>query len=137
VTLPVGAEHRPPRLGGVDENNLVAWARFGARLRFTATAEFAGYETTHRPGDFVHMLRAAQDLFPDGADYTRPSYWACLRPMTPEGTPILGATGHGNFFLNTGHGHMGWTMACGTAKIVSDIMNRKEPAIDLEGMTLQ
>ncbi len=137
LTLPVGPEHRPPTLGGVDENNLVAWARLGDRLRFTATAEFSGYDTAHEPADFDDMLRAARDLFPDGADYARPSYWSCLRPMTPEGTPILGSTRHRNLFLNAGHGHMGWTMACGTARIVADIMDRRQPGIDIEGMTLQ
>lgn len=137
LTVPVREGHRPPRMGGVDENNLVAWARFGDRLRFTATAEFAGYDTSHRPGDFEHMLQVAKDLFPDGADYAQPSYWSCLRPMTPAGSPILGRTRHENFWLNTGHGHMGWTMACGTSQIVADLMNGRAPEIDLEGMTLQ
>lgn len=137
LTLPISPGHRPPTLGGVDENNLVAWARLGDRLRFTATAEFTGYDTTHRPEDFTSMLRAARDLFPDAADYDRPSYWSCLRPMTPEGTPILGRSRHENLFLNAGHGHMGWTMACGTARIVVDVMDGRRPAIDLDGMTLQ
>ncbi|MDI1251600.1 D-amino acid dehydrogenase [Thermomonas sp.] len=136
VTLPVHAHHRPPTMGGVDENNLVAWARFGDRLRFTATAEFAGYDTSYRPSDFVHMLQAARDLFPEGADYDKPTYWSCLRPMTPAGAPILGKTGHSNFYLNTGHGHMGWTMACGTSQILVDIMNGHTPDLDLQGLTL-
>ncbi|HVL55513.1 MAG TPA: D-amino acid dehydrogenase [Burkholderiaceae bacterium] len=137
LTLPVSDGHAPPALGGVDENNLVAWARFGNRLRFTATAEFAGYDTSHSPADFEHMMGVAKKLFPNGADYSRPQYWACLRPMTPEGTPILGRTRHRNFYLNSGHGHMGWTMACGTARIVADVMLGRSPEIDLEGMTLQ
>ncbi|MDE1181894.1 D-amino acid dehydrogenase [Paraburkholderia sp.] len=136
VTLPVEAGHTPPDLGGVDENNLTAWARFGNRLRFTATAEFAGFDTHHTPADFTHMLQAARDLFPNGADYTRPSYWAGLRPMTPEGTPIIGATRHRNFFLNTGHGHMGWTMSCGTARVVTDIIQQRKPELDITGLTL-
>lgn len=136
VTLPVHAHHRPPSMGGVDENNLVAWARFGDRLRFTATAEFAGYDTSHQPSDFVHMLQAARDLFPEGADYDRPNYWSCLRPMTPAGAPILGKTRHSNFYLNTGHGHMGWTMACGTSQILADVMNGRTPDLNLQGLTL-
>ncbi|MDR5664375.1 D-amino acid dehydrogenase [Burkholderia cenocepacia] len=137
VTLPIGATHEPPALGGVEENQLVAWARFGDRLRLTATAEFSGYDTTHSPGDFAHMLATAQALFPNGADYSKPSYWAGLRPMTPEGTPIIGASRHRNLFFNTGHGHMGWTMSCGTAKIVADLIHGKRPDIDITGMTLQ
>ena len=134
--MPVHEKHRPPTMGGVDENNLVAWARFGDRLRFTATAEFAGYDTSHQPSDFVHMLQAAKDLFPDGADYSQPAYWSCLRPMTPTGSPILGKSRHTNFFLNTGHGHMGWTMACGTSQILVDVMNGRAPDLDLQGLTL-
>ncbi|MGV2292681.1 D-amino acid dehydrogenase [Trinickia sp. YCB016] len=137
VTLPVESGHTPPDLGGVDEKNLVAWARFGNRLRFTATAEFAGYDTRHKPADFTHMLAAARGLFPNGADYSRPSYWAGLRPMTPEGTPIIGATRHRNLFINTGHGHMGWTMSCGTARLLADIMQGRTPELDMTGLTLK
>lgn len=135
LTLPIRPDGQAPMMGGVDENNLVAWARLGDRLRFTATAEFAGYDTTHKPSDFAHMIKVARDLFPTAADYDQPSFWSCLRPMTPAGAPILGRTRHKNFFFNTGHGHMGWTMACGTGQIVADIMNNKTPEIDTEGLT--
>lgn len=136
VTFPIREGHTPPSLSGVDENNLVAWARFGNRLRFTATAEFSGYDRSHSPADFAPMLRVAQQLFGNGADFSEPEYWAGLRPMTPENTPILGRTRHHNLYFNTGHGHMGWTMACGTASVVADIMNGRTPAIDITGMTL-
>jgi len=136
VTLPVRDTDEAPTLGGVDEHHLVAWARFGQRLRLTATAEFTGYDTTHKPADFRHMLNVARQLFPKGADYEQPSYWSCLRPMTPTNAPILGATRHRNLFLNTGHGHMGWTMACGTARIVADVMCARTPEHSLEGLTL-
>lgn len=136
LTVPIRPGDEPPTLGGVEENHLVAWARFGDRLRFTATAEFTGYDTSHRPSDFAHMLSVARELFPRGADYDRPSYWSCLRPMTPSGAPILGKTRHRNLYLNTGHGHMGWTMACGTARIVADIVCGRQPEHNLEGLTL-
>ena len=137
VTLPIDESHEPPTLGGVEESQLVAWARFGQRLRLTATAEFCGYDTNHSPADFSHMLQTSKALFPNGADYQRPSYWAGLRPMTPEGTPLIGPTRHRNLFFNTGHGHMGWTMSCGTAKILVDLMSGRRPDIDITGMTLQ
>ncbi|MBD1552680.1 D-amino acid dehydrogenase [Pseudomonas typographi] len=136
VTFPSGEGFNPPNMGGVDENNLVAYARFGDRLRFTATAEFTGYRTDHSPADFAHMLAAGRELFPNGADYERPRFWAGLRPMTPEGTPIIGRSHHRNLFLNVGHGHMGWTMSCGSARILTDVMNGQHPEIDLTGMTL-
>jgi D-amino-acid dehydrogenase len=136
VTFPSGPGYSPPNIGGVDENNLVAYARFGDRLRFTATAEFTGYETRHSPADFAHMLQAGRELFPEGADYSQPTFWAGLRPMTPEGTPIMGRSKHRNLFLNVGHGHMGWTMSCGSARIVTDLILGRVPDIDLTGMTL-
>ena len=134
ATVPIGERNAAPIVGGVDENNLVAWCRMGDRLRLTATAEFTGYDTSHRPSDFASMLGAARDLFPDAGDYDQPSYWACLRPMTPEGTPIFGRGRHRNLWLNTGHGHMGWTMACGSARIVADLMAGRRPDIDTIGM---
>ena len=137
VTIPVASANRAPRIGGVDEDNLVAYVRMGERLRITATAEFAGYDLSHRPRDFRHMLAAARDLFPEGGDFDRPSYRACLRPMTPQGTPIFGLGRQSNLYFNTGHGHMGWTMACGAARIAADLVAGRTPAIDLGGMTLR
>jgi D-amino-acid dehydrogenase len=80
------------------------------------------------------MLSTAKDLFPQGGDYARTSHWACLRPMTPEGTPIFGRGRHKNFWLNTGQGHMGWTMACGSARVTVDLMAGRKPAVDTAGM---
>ena len=137
VTLPVGGRNNAPRIGGVDEDNLVAYVRMGERLRITATAEFSGYDLNHRPADFRGMLAAARDLFPDGCDFERPSYRACLRPMTPEGTPIFGLGRHRNLYFNTGHGHMGWTMACGAARVAADLVAGRKPEVDLTGMTLR
>ena len=134
VTVPVAGRNNAPRIGGVDEENLVAYAPMGDRLRITATADFAGYDKRHSPADFQTMLGAARDLFPDAADYSRPSYWAGLRPMTPKGTPIFGRGRQRNLFLNTGHGHMGWTMSCGSARITADLIAGRTPAIPLDGM---
>lgn len=137
VTVPAAPGDLAPRIGGVDEDNLVAYARLGTRLRITATAEFAGYDLSHKPSDFRHMLAAVQDLIPEGGDFDKPSYRACLRPMTPEGTPIFGLGRQTNLYFNSGHGHMGWTMACGAARIAADLIAGRSPAIDLAGMTLR
>ncbi len=136
LTLPVGGNHIAPSIGAVDEDNLIAWSPLGARLRVTAQAQFAGYDPSHRPADFRAMLAKMQDLLPGAADYTRPSYWAGLRPMTPEGTPILGTGRQRNLFFNTGHGHVGWTMSCGAARLTRDLIAGRAPAIPLDGMTL-
>jgi D-amino-acid dehydrogenase len=130
LTLPITDPEAAPAHFGVDEANLVAFARLGDRLRMTATADFAGYDTSYVPGDFVNMLRVARELFPRAAAYDRPEYWACLRPMTPDGPPIMGPSGIANLWLNTGHGHIGWTMACGSSRVVVDRMLGRKPEID-------
>lgn len=138
VTMPIGENHQAPTIGGVDEDNLVAYARFGNRMRVTATAEFAGFSKTHRPQDFTHMLGAVRDLYPNGADYGQPDYWAGLRPMTPDGMPIFGRGGrYSNIVMNVGHGHMGWTMSAGSARIVADMVKRTRPAFSPEGMLVR
>ncbi len=134
VTIPVAGANNPPTIGGVDEDNLIAWCPLGDRVRVTATAEFSGWDKTHTPRDFDAMLTAIRDLFPNAGDYTKPDRWAGLRPMTPEGTPILGRGRHANLYFNAGHGHMGWTMSCGTARITADLVSGKEPSLPLDGM---
>jgi D-amino-acid dehydrogenase len=136
-TFPLKPGGLAPAISGVDEQWLVGWSRLGDRLRLTSTAEFAGYDWGWTPRDFNNILRLARDLFPEAADYDRGEYRACLRPMTPDGPPILGLGRHRNLFLNCGHGHMGWTMACGTARIVTDLMTGRMPELDLEGLTLR
>jgi D-amino-acid dehydrogenase len=136
-TFPLRSGGLAPRLPGVDEQWLVGWSRLGDRLRLTSTAEFAGYDWGWTPRDFNNILRFARDVFPDAVDYDRGEYRACLRPMTPDGPPILGLGRHRNLFFNCGHGHMGWTMACGTARIVADLMSGRMPALDLTGLTVR
>jgi D-amino-acid dehydrogenase len=118
----------------VDEQWLVGWSRLGDRLRLTSTAEFAGYDRSWTPRDFNNILRFARDIFPDAADWDRGEYRACLRPMTPDGPPVLGYGRYRNLVFNVGHGHMGWTMACGTARIVADLLAGRRPELDLDGL---
>jgi D-amino-acid dehydrogenase len=136
-TFPLATDGLAPTIPGVDEQWLVGWSRLGDRLRLTSTAEFCGYDWSWAPRDFNNILKLARDLFPGAADYGRGTYRACLRPMTPTGPPILGLGPHRNLFLNCGHGHMGWTMACGTARIVADMMSNRMPELDLDGLTLR
>jgi D-amino-acid dehydrogenase len=136
-TFPLRPGGLAPTVPGVDEQWLVGWSRLGDRLRLTSTAEFAGYDWGWTPRDFNNILRFARDVFPDAVDYERGEYRACLRPMTPAGPPILGLGHHRNLFFNCGHGHMGWTMACGTARLVADLMTGRMPELDLAGLTLR
>ena len=132
LTIPIGNHQAPPTIGSVDESNLVAISRFGDRIRVTATAEFAGYDTSHKPDDFAFMKSVTQELYPDGADYHRAEMWAGLRPMTPDNLPVLGRKKHRNLWYNTGHGHIGWTMSHGTARITADMIGGRQPAIPLD-----
>ena len=134
ITAPIAGRNNPPTIGGVDEEMLVAYAPYEGRIRVTATAEFSGYGRDHNPKDFSTMLSAMKSLFPDGADWSAASYWAGLRPMTPEGTPILGPSRMKNLWFNTGQGHMGWTMSHGTARVTADLIAGKRPEISLAGM---
>jgi len=136
LTIPVGNHKAPPTLASVDEHNLVAISRFGDRLRVTATAEFAGYDTSHKPSDFDFMKRVTQELYPDGADYDRAEMWAGLRPMTPTNLPFFGKARYSNLFLNTGHGHIGWTMSHGSARITADLIAGRTPAIPMDGLLI-
>jgi D-amino-acid dehydrogenase len=136
-TFPIKPGGLAPTIPGVDEQWLVGWSRLGDRLRLTSTAEFCGYDWGWTPRDFNNILRLGHDLFPDAADYGAGQYRACLRPMTPDGPPILGLGRHRNLFFNCGHGHMGWTMACGTARIVADLMTGRMPEIDVDGLLLR
>lgn len=134
LTLPVGPQHLAPQLPGVDEHYLVAFSRLGDKLRLTATADFAGYDTSHTPAHFGPMLRVARDLFPTGADYEQPSYWACLRPMTPDGPPVIGRGKLDNLWFNTGHGHIGWTMACASARVCTELLLGRPSPVPLDGL---
>lgn len=134
LTIPIGNHRAPPSMAVLDEGNLVAISRFGERVRVTATAEFAGYDTSHKPADFAHMTSVARELFPEGADYARAEMWAGLRPMTPDNLPIIGRKRHRNLWYNTGHGHIGWTMSHGSARLVADLIAGRETAIPVAGL---
>jgi D-amino-acid dehydrogenase len=133
-TFPLRAGGRAPTVPGVDEQRLVGWSRLGDRLRLTSTAEFAGYDRGWTPRDFGNIMRFARDIFPDAADWDRGEFRACLRPMTPDGRPIVGVGRYENLVYNCGHGHMGWTMACGTARIASDLVAARVPEIEIAGL---
>lgn len=116
--------------GGIDERTLVAWSPFDGALRMSATAEFGGYDTTHRPPDFALIRAAADELFPGRLDWAKVEHHTGLRPMTPDGPPFVGATHVPNLFTNAGHGHLGWTMATGSARLIRDLVAGRRTGID-------
>ena len=136
LTVPITRPEQAPTVGGLDEDNLLAFSVLGDRLRLTATAEFTGFNLEHRPSDFRYMKRAAQDLFPTVGDYDKAEMWCGLRPATPDGNPVLGKTGTDGLYVCTGGGSMGWTMACGMGKIVADIVSSRPVDIDIREMVV-
>jgi D-amino-acid dehydrogenase len=131
VPLPEGAG---PNMGGVDEDRLIAYSRLGNRLRLACTAEFAGFDRSHKPANFARLFKTAKDLFPGSIDEGKAELWAGLRPMMPGSVPVHGRARFDNLFLDTGHGHVGWTMACGSGKFVSDLVAGRTPEIDPQGL---
>jgi D-amino-acid dehydrogenase len=135
ITLPITDAKGAPESTVMDETHKVAVTRLGDRIRVGGTAELAGYTLKlhqQRRGTLMHVVG---DLFPDGGDLGRAEFWCGLRPMTPDGTPVVGGTEMPNLWLATGHGTLGWTMAAGTARVMADLIGGKKPAIDMEGLT--
>lgn len=132
VTIPL--TQGGPTMGGVDEDRLIAYSRLGDRLRVASTAEFAGYDRNYKPSDFTAIFKTARDLFPGCIDESRAQRWAGLRPMMPGSVPVLGRARYNNLYLDAGHGHVGWTMACGSGRLVADLIAGREPEIDPAGL---
>nr|WP_291838515.1 D-amino acid dehydrogenase [Limimaricola sp.] len=135
VTLPVVDDARAPQSTIMDETHKVAVTRLGDRIRVAGTAEIAGYSGRLGPHATDTVRHVISDLFPGGGDLSRAEGWTGLRPMTPDGTPVLGPTRYGNLFLNTGHGTLGWTMAAGSGRAVADAVLGRVPEISFDGLT--
>lgn len=136
LTIPVHHEDNAPVSTIMDETYKVAITRFDDRIRVGGTAELAGFDLRLRDKPLATLRMVVNDLFPGGGDNNDARYWAGLRPMTPDGTPVVGATNLPNLFLNTGHGTLGWTMACGSAQVLADIVDQRRPAINTEGLDI-
>ncbi len=136
ITVPITDAAAAPESTVMDETHKVAVTRLGSRIRVGGTAELAGYDLRLREarrGTLEHVVR---DLFPTGGDVSKASFWCGLRPMTPDGTPIVGTTSVPNLLLATGHGTLGWTMAAGTGRVLADLISGHQPDIDISGLNL-
>ena len=137
LTVPITEESVAPVSTVMDETYKVAITRLGDRIRVGGTAEIAGYDTTLRPARRGPLLRSLGDLFPSAGDVVRASFWCGLRPMTPDGTPVLGRSPQfPNLFLNTGHGTLGWTMAAGSGRVLADLVSGRQAEIDTSDLSL-
>jgi D-amino-acid dehydrogenase len=134
ITVPIHDPAYAPESTVMDETYKVAITRLGDRIRVGGTAEIAGYDLTLRNARRETLEHSVVDLFPHGGDVARAEFWAGLRPMTPDGTPVVGPTPYRNLFLNTGHGTLGWTMACGSGRLLAGLVSGKRLEIDTEGL---
>ncbi len=136
ITLPITDAAGAPESTVMDETHKVAVTRLGERIRVGGTAELAGYDLRLHDARRRTLEHVVTDLFPNGGDVSRAEFWCGLRPMTPDGTPVLGATWLRKLYLATGHGTLGWTMAAGTGRVMADLISGRAPAIDMDGLTI-
>lgn len=136
LTVPITNAAASPVSTIMDETYKVAITRFADRIRVGGMAELAGFDLTLNPRRRETLEMVVGDLFPHGGDIPAATFWTGLRPMTPDGTPVIGATRYDNLWLNTGHGTLGWTMACGSAQLLVDMVARRVPAIEAQDLGL-
>ncbi len=137
ITVPVAGHAGAPWVSVTDDEAKMVYSRLGDRLRAAGTAEFSGYDTSLNPIRWEVLRRKAKALFPDGGDFDRAEPWAGLRPVTPDSVPVIGAAPLAGLWLNTGHGTLGWTMACGSGRVIADLVSGRDPEIPLEGLGLE
>lgn len=136
LTVPIVDSTLAPQSTVLDETYKIALTRFDQRIRVGGMAELSGFNLSLNPKRRQTLALVTQDLFP-GGDLPNAEFWAGLRPMTPDSTPIIGGTPYANLFLNTGHGTLGWTMACGSGKLISDLVLGHQTDISTQGLSLQ
>ncbi|MGH8852824.1 MAG: D-amino acid dehydrogenase [Telluria sp.] len=136
ITVPITDAGRAPVSTILDETYKIAVTRFEDRIRVGGMAEIAGYSKTLNPARRETLEMVVNDLFPGAGDTSQAAFWTGLRPMTPDSTPVVGATPLRNLFVNTGHGTLGWTMACGSASVIADLVSGKKPAIRADDLAV-
>ncbi|EMM9436514.1 D-amino acid dehydrogenase [Acinetobacter baumannii] len=136
LMIPIVDPTFAPQSTVLDETYKIAITRFDQRIRVGGMAELSGFNLGLNEDRRATLQMVTQDLFP-GGDMEQASFWTGLRPMTPDSTPIIGATRFKNLFLNTGHGTLGWTMACGSGKLISDIVLNHKTDISTDGLSIQ
>ncbi|MPV64651.1 D-amino acid dehydrogenase [Burkholderia sp. BE17] len=136
ITAPIVHEAAAPVSTVLDETYKIAITRFDQRIRVGGMAEIVGFDKNLRAARRETLEMCVNDLFPGGGDTSKATFWTGLRPMTPDGTPIVGRTPVSNLFLNTGHGTLGWTMSCGSGQLLADLISGKKPAIQADDLSV-
>ena len=136
LTLPIDNAGAAPAVSITDHKRKVVYARLGDELRVAGMADITNYRADLDPARIEVLVRQVKHTFPGSANFSHVSPWCGLRPATPRGTPVIGRTRYSNLLLNVGHGALGFTLACGCGKIVTDLASGREPGISLDGFTL-
>lgn len=136
ITVPIVDANRAPVSTLLDESYKVAITRLGDRIRVGGMAEISGFNNDLPDARRATLEYSLGSLFPGAGDVAQASFWSGLRPMTPDSTPVIGPTRYRNLFLNTGHGTLGWTMACGSAQVIADLMSGVTPAIETADLAI-
>nr|WP_249133564.1 D-amino acid dehydrogenase [Bradyrhizobium sp. AUGA SZCCT0177] len=136
ITVPISDPDAAPVSTVMDESYKVAITRLGDRIRVGGTAEISGYSDRLYPARRATLDYSLTELFPRGGDIDKATFWSGLRPMTPDGPPVIGPTRYSNLHLNTGHGTLGWTMACGSGRVLADMLSGRKPDIDVKELAL-
>ncbi|MBR8253226.1 D-amino acid dehydrogenase [Burkholderia ambifaria] len=136
ITAPIVNAAAAPVSTVLDETYKIAITRFDQRIRVGGMAEIVGFDKNLRAARRETLEMCVNDLFPGGGDTSKATFWTGLRPMTPDGTPIVGRTPVSNLFLNTGHGTLGWTMSCGSGQLLADLISGKKPAIQADDLSV-
>ncbi|WP_027571544.1 D-amino acid dehydrogenase [Bradyrhizobium sp. WSM1743] len=137
ITVPIKDASGAPESTVMDESYKVAITRLGNRIRVGGTAEISGYSDKLYDARRATLDHSLTDLFPRGGDLAKATFWSGLRPMTPDGPPVIGPTQYGNLHLNTGHGTLGWTMSCGSGRVLADMLSGRKPDIDVSALTVE
>ncbi|MBX4936990.1 D-amino acid dehydrogenase [Rhizobium binae] len=135
LTIPIEDASRAPESTIMDETYKIAITRLGDRIRVGGMAEISGYTNDLGEARRRTLEHSVMDLFP-GGDAGKATFWSGLRPMTPDGTPVIGPTKIAGLFLNTGHGTLGWTMSSGSARVVADLVSGRKPEIDATDLAI-
>lgn len=137
LTIPIIDEAAAPFSTVLDESYKIAITRFNQRIRVGGMAEIVGFNTKREQKRRDTLEMVLRDLYPNGGRIEEATFWTGLRPMTPDGTPIVGRTFLKNLYLNTGHGTLGWTMACGSGQLLSDLITGITPAIPADDLAVE
>ena len=134
LSVPIGAQHRAPNVSITDYDRKIVYARIGEQLRVAAMVDIVGFDAGLEPKRLALIRRQAVETFPLAGDYAHAVEWAGMRPATPTGVPLIGASAYRNLWLNLGHGALGFTLACGSGQLLAELISQHMPSIDMQGL---